>query len=295
MSSLMNCIEARNLTKKYGNTVALNDVDLRVETGRIVGLIGPNGAGKTTLLNAILGLTEFEGEIRVLDRDPWRERDVLMRDACFVADVAVLPRWLRVSHALDYRDGVHPKFNRTLAEGFLAKTAIQRKSRVGELSKGMVAQLHLAFAMSIDAKLLVLDEPTLGLDILYRKQFYESLLNDYYDKERTIVVATHHIDEIQYILTDAVFVDGGRIVFNESMDQIEARYFELVVNNDSLDAARALAPIHTRHTFGKHVLLFRDAEPEQLATLGDVRTPNLSDLFMVFVSNQASEVRRGRG
>ncbi len=290
----MRCIEAHGLTKTYGKTVALNGIDVQIDAGRIVGLIGPNGAGKTSLLNAILGLTPCEGEIRVLGLDPWAERATLMQDACFVADVAVLPRWLKVENAIDYLDGVHPKFNRTIAEGFLAKTTIQRKSKVGDLSKGMVAQLHLALAMSIDAKLLVLDEPTLGLDILYRKQFYEALLNDYYDKERTIVVATHHIDEIQYILTDAIFVDGGRVVFNESMDQIETRYCELIVNNESLEAARELEPIHTRHTFGKHVLLFRDREPEQLATLGELRTPNLSDLFMVYVSNQASEVRGGR-
>jgi ABC-2 type transport system ATP-binding protein len=290
----MPCIEAHGLTKAYGNTVALNNVDLRVETGRIVGLIGPNGAGKTSLLNAILGLATCEGELRVLDRDPWRERDLLMQDACFVADVAVLPRWLRVSNALDYLAGIHPRFNRTLAEGFLAKTTIQRKSKVGDLSKGMVAQLHLALAMAIDAKLLVLDEPTLGLDILYRKQFYESLLNDYYDKERTIIVATHHIDEIQYILTDAVFIDGGRIVFNHSMDEIESRYCELMVGNDSLDEARALNPVHSRHTFGRHLLLFRDVDPEKLATLGEVRTPNLSDLFMAYISNQPSEVRGGK-
>jgi ABC-2 type transport system ATP-binding protein len=290
----MHCIEARSLTKTYGKTVALNGIDLRVATGRIVGLIGPNGAGKTTLLNAILGLSSCDGEIRVLDRDPWRERDMLMQDACFVADVAVLPRWLRVSNALDYLAGIHPKFNRTVAEGFLAKTTIQHKSKVGELSKGMVAQLHLALAMAIDAKLLVLDEPTLGLDILYRKQFYESLLSDYYDKERTIIIATHHIDEVQYILTDAIFVDGGRLVFNDSMENIESRYSELIVNTDSLEAARALNPIHTRHTFGRHTLLFRDTEPERLATLGEVRTPNLSDLFMVYVSNQASEIRGDR-
>jgi ABC-2 type transport system ATP-binding protein len=290
----MPCIEAHGLSKTYGNTVALNNVDLRVETGRIVGLIGPNGAGKTSLLNAILGLAACEGELRVLDRDPWRQRDLLMQDACFVADVAVLPRWLRVSNALDYLAGIHPRFNRTLAEGFLAKTTIQRKSKVGELSKGMVAQLHLALAMAIDAKLLVLDEPTLGLDILYRKQFYESLLNDYYDKARTIVVSTHHIDEIQYILTDAIFIDGGRIVFNQSMDDIESRYCELMVGTDSLDEARKLNPVHSRHTFGRHVLLYRDVDPERLATLGEVRTPSLSDLFVAYVSNQPSEVRGGK-
>src|SRR5438105_2151901 len=222
----MTCIEARGLRKAFGKTIALDGVNLRVEEGRILGLIGPNGAGKTTALNAILGLTPYEGELRVLGRDPWAERERLMRDVCFIADVAVLPRWMRVSQALDYVAGVHPRFDRAKAEGFLAKTTIGRASKVRELSKGMVTQLHLAVVMAIDARLLVLDEPTLGLDILYRKQFYDSLLNDYFDRNRTIMVATHQVDEIQHVLTDVLFIDGGRIIFNHSMEEVESRYRE---------------------------------------------------------------------
>jgi ABC-2 type transport system ATP-binding protein len=287
----MSCIEARNLTKAFGNTLALNRINLSIEPGRIVGLIGPNGAGKTTVLNTILGLTPFDGELKVLGRDPWTERDLLMQDASFIADVAVLPRWMRVSQAIDYMAGVHPRFNRTVAEGFLAKTTIKRKSKVGELSKGMVTQLHLALVMAIDAKLLVLDEPTLGLDILYRRQFYESLLNDYYDKDRTIIVTTHHIDEIQNILTDALFIDGGRIVFTCSTTDFESHFYELIVSPKGADAARALKPMHESHTFGRSVFLFRDVDPEQLAALGEVRTPSLSDLFMAVISNQSSATR----
>src|ERR1700681_4481851 len=213
----MACIEARGLRKAFGTTIALDGVDLRVEEGRILGLIGPNGAGKTTALNAILGLTAYEGELRVLGRDPWSERDRLMLDVCFIADVAVLPRWARVSQAIDYVAGVHPRFDRAKAESFLAKTDIRHASKIRELSKGMVTQLHLALVMSIDAKLLVLDEPTLGLDILYRKQFYDSLLNDYFDRSRTVVVTTHQVEEIQHILTDVMFINRGRIVFDCSM------------------------------------------------------------------------------
>src|SRR5207253_6974170 len=215
------------LRKAYGTTIALNSVDLRVEEGRILGLIGPNGAGKTTALNAILGLTSYYGELKVLGRDPWTERDLLMRDVCFIADVAVLPRWMRVSHALDYVAGVHPRFDRAKAESFLRKTSIKRASKVRELSKGMVAQLHLSLAMAIDAKLLVLDEPTLGLDILYRKQFYDSLLHDYFDRSRTIVVATHQVDEVEHVLTDIMFIDRGHIVFVRSMEHVESRFLEV--------------------------------------------------------------------
>src|ERR1700716_478694 len=214
----MTVIEAHHLRKAFGTTVAVDGVDLRVEEGRILGLIGPNGAGKTTALNAILGLTPYQGELKVLGRDPWMHRDQLMRDVSFVADVAVLPRWIRVSQALDYVAGVHPRFDRAKAEGFLAKTTINRKSKVRELSKGMVAQLHLALVMAIDARLLVLDEPTLGLDIIYRKQFYDSLLNDYFDRNRTIVVATHQVEEIQHVLTDVMFIDRGHILFDRSME-----------------------------------------------------------------------------
>src|SRR5471032_2115547 len=220
----MSCIEARGLRKAYGSTIALDGVDLRVEEGRILGLIGPNGAGKSTALNAILGLTQYQGELKVLGRDPWAERNQLMADVCFIADVAVLPRWMLVSQALDYVAGVHPRFDRAKAEGFLAKTTIRRRSRIRELSKGMVAQLHLALIMAIDARLLVLDEPTLGLDLLYRKQFYDTLLNDYFDGSRTIVVTTHQVDEIQDVLTDLMFINRGRIVLNCTMEEFESRY-----------------------------------------------------------------------
>src|SRR5712672_2501972 len=256
----MACIEARGLRKAFGTTIALDGVDLRVEEGRILGLIGPNGAGKTTALNAILGLTPYEGELRVLGRDPWTERDQLMRDVCFISDVAVLPRWIRVSQALEYVAGVHPRFDRAKAEAFLARTDIRSASKVRELSKGMVTQLHLALVMAIDAKLLVLDEPTLGLDILYRKQFYDSLLNDYFDRTRTIVVTTHQVDEIQDVLTDVVFINRGRIVFASSMEQFESRYLEVVVRPDRLAAARALRPIHERQLLGKSILLLDGAD-----------------------------------
>jgi ABC-2 type transport system ATP-binding protein len=279
----MACIEARGLRKTFGSTVALDGVDLRVEEGRIVGLIGPNGAGKTTALNAILGLIPYEGELRVLGRDPWSAREQLMCDVAFIADVAVLPRWIRVSQALDYVAGVHPRFDRAKAEAFLDKTDIRRTSKVRELSKGMVTQLHLALVMAIDAKLLVLDEPTLGLDILYRKQFYDSLLNDYFDRSRTIFVTTHQVDEIQDVLTDFAFLKRGRIVFESSMEQFETRYLELMVNQDRVDAARALRPIHERQLFGRSVFLFDGVERQQLAALGDVRTPSIADLFVAVV------------
>src|SRR3982075_4192029 len=240
----MATIEAHGLRKVFGTTVALDNVDRRVEEGRILGLIGPNGAGKTTALNAVLGLTSYEGELSVLGRDPWNAREELTRDVSFIADVAVLPRWIRVSQLLEYVAGVHPKFNRAKAEGFLAKTTIKRTSKVRQLSKGMVAQLHLALVMAIDAKLLVLDEPTLGLDILYRKQFYDSLLNDYFDRSRTIVVTTHQVEEIQDVLTDVMFIHRGRIVLSCSMEDIESRNVELMVLPDHAAAARALKPMH---------------------------------------------------
>src|ERR671937_537118 len=239
----MACIEARGLRKTFGTTVALDGINLRVEEGRILGLIGPNGAGKTTALNAILGLTPYEGELRVLGLDPWAERDQLMRDVCFIADVAVLPRWARVRQLLDYVAGVHPRFDRAKAENFLARTTIKRTSKVRELSKGMVAQLHLAIVMAIDAKLLVLDEPTLGFDILYRKQFYDSLLNDYFDRSRTILVTTHQVEEIQDVITDLKFIDHGRIVLECSMEEFDARYLELMVHPDHVEGARSLKPL----------------------------------------------------
>jgi ABC-2 type transport system ATP-binding protein len=281
----MACIEARGLRKAFGATIALDGVNLTVEEGRILGLIGPNGAGKTTALNAILGLTSYQGELRVLGRDPWTERDQLMRDVCFIADVAVLPRWMRVSQALDYVAGVHPRFDRAKAESFLARTTIRRTSKVRELSKGMVAQLHLALVMAIDARLLVLDEPTLGLDILFRKQFYDSLLNDYFDHSRTIVVSTHQVDEIQNVLTDVMFIDRGRIVFDSSMDAVESRYLELTVHPAQVAAARALRPMHERQVLGRSVLLFNGVDRQQLAPLGDLRTPSVADLFVAVLGN----------
>jgi len=282
----MTCIEARGLRKDYGTTVALDRVDLRVEEGRIVGLIGPNGAGKTTLLNAILGLTSCEGSLRVLGRDPWSERDQLMRDVCFIADVAVLPRWLRVADALDYVAGVHPRFDRARADALLARTSIPRATRIGKLSKGMVTQLHLAMVMAIDARLLVLDEPTLGLDILFRKQFYDTLLNDYFDHNRTIVVTTHQVEEIQDVLTDVMFIDRGRIVLGSSMEEFEARYAEVMVAAEDAAAARELKPLHERQVFGRGVFLFDGVGRERLAALGEVRTPSLADLFVAVMGGE---------
>ena len=289
----MACIEARGLRKAFGTTIALDGVDLRVEEGRILGLIGLNGAGKTTALNAILGLTSYEGELKVLGRDPWTAREQLMCDVSFIADVAVLPRWVRVSQLLDYVAGVHPRFDRAKAEGFLARTKIKRTSKVRELSKGMVAQLHLALVMAIDAKLLVLDEPTLGLDILYRKQFYDSLLNDYFDHSRTIVVTTHQVDEIQDVLTDLMFIDRGRIVLECSMEEFDSRYLEVMVNPEHLEAARGLKPIHERPVFGRSVLLFDHADRDRLTALGDVRRPSIADLFIAVISDKAGQAPGG--
>jgi ABC-2 type transport system ATP-binding protein len=269
----------------------VDSVDLHVEEGRILGLIGPNGAGKTTALNAILGLTPYQGDLTVLGRDPWNERDQLMRDVCFISDVAVLPRWIRVHQLLNYVAGVHPRFDRAKAEGFLAKTSIKHASRVRELSKGMVTQLHLALVMAIDARLLVLDEPTLGLDILYRKQFYDSLLNDYFDHNRTIVVATHQVDEVQHVLTDVMFIDRGRIVFNSSMEDVESRYLEVLVNPEKVAAARALKPMYERPGIGRSILLFDGVDRQQLAALGDLHTPSIADLFVAVIGNQHGQAQ----
>ena len=299
----MACIEARGLRKAFGTTIALDGINLRVEEGRILGLIGPNGAGKTTALNAILGLTPYQGELRVLGRDPWTEREQLMRDVCFISDIAVLPRWIRVAQLLEYVAGVHPRFDRAKAEGFLAKTNIQRGSKVRDLSKGMVTQLHLALVMAIDARLLVLDEPTLGLDILYRKQFYDSLLNDYYDRSRTIVVTTHQVEEIQNVLTDVMFMDRGRIVFSCSMEEVESRYAEVMVRPEQIAAAQKLRPIEERQLLGRGIMLFDLSQNQldrtqldrpqldraQLAALGEVRTPSIADLFVAVVGNHAGQ------
>jgi ABC-2 type transport system ATP-binding protein len=287
----MTCIETRGLRKTYGKAVALDGINMRVEEGRILGLIGPNGAGKSTALHAILGLTPYEGELKVLGRDPWNERDELMRDVCFIADVAVLPRWMKVSQALDYVAGVHPRFDRAKAEGLLAKTTIRRGSRVKDLSKGMVTQLHLALVMAIDAKLLVLDEPTLGLDLLYRKQFYDSLLNEYFDGQRTIVVTTHQVEEIQNVVTDLMFVNRGRIVLDCGMDEVESRYAEVMVGPEHVAAARALKPVQERQVFGRSVMLFDGAPREAVAEFGEVRTPSIADLFVAVMGETQGVAR----
>jgi len=282
----MAVIEARGLGKHFGSTIALDGIDLHVDEGRILGLIGPNGAGKTTALNAILGLTPYQGELNVLGRNPWNEREKLMCDVSFIADVAVLPRWIRVCHLLDYVAGVHPRFDREKAESFLAKTTVKSAHKVRELSKGMVAQLHLAVVMAIDARLLVLDEPTLGLDILYRKQFYDSLLNDYFDKTRTIIVTTHQVEEIQHVITDLMFIDRGRIVLACSMDEFESRYLEVTVSPDKVASARDLKPIHEHQALGRSTFLFDRVDRQRLASLGEVRTASIADLFVAVIGKQ---------
>jgi ABC-2 type transport system ATP-binding protein len=273
-------VTARGLSKRFGNTVALDNVNLNIEAGRIVGLVGPNGAGKTTALKAILGLTEFDGELSVLGLDPRKHRDQLMQQVCFIADVAVLPRWITVEEVVDFVGGVHPRFSREKCLAFLAKTKMKNTQRVRELSKGMIVQLHLALVMAIDAKLLVLDEPTLGLDILYRKDFYQSLLNDYFDEQKTIIVTTHQIEEIEYILTDLLFIRDGRIVLDATMDQIGERFAEVMVNPDKADAARALKPLHERQIFGKSIFLFDGIDHARLAELGELHKPSIADLFV---------------
>jgi ABC-2 type transport system ATP-binding protein len=290
----MACIEARGLRKSFGATVALDGIDLHLEEGRILGIVGPNGAGKTTALNALLGLTPYQGELKVLGCDPWTERERLMRDVSFVADVAVLPPWLRVWQALKYLAGVHRRFDRAKAESFLSKTTIGQTSKVRELSKGMVSQLHLALVMAIDAKLLVLDEPTLGLDILYSKQFYDALLNDYFDGRRTIVITTHPVEELEHVLTDLLFIDRGRVVFSSSMDDVEARYLEVAVHPDRLAAARALDPVHERQAIGRSILLFDGVEREQLSAIGEVRRPGIADLFFALLGPQAGRAQEAR-
>jgi ABC-2 type transport system ATP-binding protein len=281
-------VQARGLSKRFGATTALDDVSLEIPQGRIVGLIGPNGAGKTTALKAILGLTAFDGELSVLGRDPRRERHEIMQEVCFIADVAVLPRWLRVSQALELAEGLHPRFDRARAEAFLERTTIRRESRVRELSKGMVTQLHLALVMAIDARLLVLDEPTLGLDILYRKEFYGSLLNDYFDEDRTILVTTHQVEEIEHILTDVLFIDRGRIVLDESMEDIGERYAEVAVGPESADRARRLGPIYEREVFGRRVFLFEGQSRERLDELGERRVPGIADLFVAKIKGASA-------
>ena len=273
-------VHARGLRKRYANTVALDAVDFDIEAGRIVGLIGPNGAGKTTALKAILGLTDFEGELSVLGFDPRKQRTELMEQVCFIADVAVLPRWLRVREAIEFVEGVHPRFSREKCLAFLSHTKIGQGMRVRELSKGMIVQLHLALVMAIDARLLVLDEPTLGLDILYRKQFYDSLLNDYFDEQKTMIVTTHQVAEVEHILTDLVFMQGGKLALAATMDEVGERYAEVMVNPDRAEAARALKPLNERQVFGKSIFLFDGVERTRLAELGELHKPSVADLFV---------------
>ncbi len=276
-------ISARGLTKRYGKRTAVDGIDFEIPAGRIVGLIGPNGSGKTTTLKAALGLVPFEGHLSVLGFDPRTQRDDLMQDVCFIADVAILPRWLRVKDAVDFVEGVHPRFNRERAERYIASTKLEPTMKVKQMSKGMIVQLHLALVMAIDAKLLVLDEPTLGLDIIYRKQFYQNLLEDYFDEQKTIVITTHQVEEVEHILTDLMFIRDGRIVLAASMEEIGERYIEVMVSQDKVSAANALQPIDRRTVFGKSVMLFDAAggvSRQQLAALGETRNPSVADLFV---------------
>jgi ABC-2 type transport system ATP-binding protein len=273
-------ISAKGLTKRYRRQLAVDNVSFDIPAGRIVGLIGPNGSGKTTSLKAALGLIPFEGELSVLGLDPRTQRDQLMQDVCFIADVAILPRWLRVADAIDFVAGVHPRFNRAKAERYIANTRLTPSMKVKQMSKGMVVQLHLALVMAIDAKLLVLDEPTLGLDIIYRKQFYQNLLEDYFDENKTIVITTHQVEEVEHILTDLMFIRDGKIVLAASMEEIGERYVEVMVAADKLPAANALAPIDQRTVFGKSVMLFDGVSRSQLAALGEIRNPSVADLFV---------------
>ena len=281
-------IEARGLTKSFGPTRALDGVSFSIEAGRIVGLIGPNGAGKTTALKSILGLTTYGGELKVLGRDPYSDRDALMRDVCFIADVAVLPKWLRVWQALEYVQGVHPRFERARAEDFLKKTDIKMTSRVRELSKGMVTQLHLALILAIDARLLVLDEPTLGLDLLFRRQFYDTLLNDYFDKERTILLTTHQVEEIENLLTDVIFINHGRIALDSPVEGLATRYAQVNVNPDQASRAREMKPFYEREVFGRVAMFYEGRTPAELGGLGEVRTPSIADLFVAKMQRAAA-------
>jgi ABC-2 type transport system ATP-binding protein len=273
-------VSARGLSKRYGNTVAVDNISFDIPAGRIVGLIGPNGSGKTSTLKAILGLVPFEGDLKVLGLDPCSQRDQLMEQVCFIADVAVLPRWLRVADAIDFVAGVHPRFDRKKAEAYIAHTKLKPSMKVKEMSKGMIVQLHLALVMAIDAKLLVLDEPTLGLDILYRKQFYQNLLEEYFDEEKTIIVTTHQVEEIEHILSDLMFIRDGRITLSATMDEVGERFVELMVSAENAAAAKALKPIDERQVFGKSVLLFDGVPRAQLAQLGETRNVGIADLFV---------------
>ena len=281
-------VSARNVSKSFGNLRAVDNTSFDIEKGRITGLIGPNGAGKTTLLKAVLGLTDCEGSLSVLGLDPFRQRRELMQNICFIADVAVLPRWIKVYQLLDFMESVHPNFSRANAEEMLSRTDIQKSSKVRELSKGMVTQLHLAIIAAIDARLLVLDEPTLGLDIIFRKEFYANLLSDYFDEERTILVTTHQVEEIENILTDIMFINEGRIILDTSMESLSNDYAELLTSGDNADQARSIGPIAERDVFGKKVMLFEKPDRERLQALGELHTPSVADLFVAKVKGEAA-------
>jgi len=284
---MTNVVSARNVSKSFGSVHAVDDVSFDIEKGRIMGLIGPNGAGKTTLLKALLGLTDCQGSLSVLGLDPFRQRKELMQNICFIADVAVLPRWIKVSQLLDFLQSVHPHFSRERAEELLAKTNIKKNSKVRELSKGMVTQLHLSIITAIEAKLLVLDEPTIGLDIIFRKEFYGNLLSDYFDEERTIIITTHQVEEIENLLTDVMFINGGKIVLDATMEELPEQFVELMVSPESADKARQFKPFYEKDVFGKKVMTFEGASREQLQEFGDLRTPDIADLFVAKVKGAA--------
>ncbi len=287
MHSITDCIiSAKNLNKNYGKFKALDDVNLTIGTGKIVGLIGPNGAGKTTFLKAMLGLTSYDGDLSVMGINPFKQRAQLMQDICFIADVAVLPKWIKVSEVLDFVENTHPKFSRDKAEAFLKKTKLKMDQKVKSMSKGMIAQLHLSIVMSIEAKLLVLDEPTLGLDIIYRKEFYDNLLNDYFDHERTIIITTHQVEEVEHILTDLLFIKDGKIVLDSSMDELVEEYFEVMVSNDHYEDAMSFGPLQSRKIFGKHVMLFKNVNKGELEALGEVQRPGVADLFVAMLKDE---------
>ncbi len=285
---MSNVIEARGLTKRYKSTVAVDNIDLQIPSGRIVGLIGPNGAGKTTALKAILGLANYEGELTVLGKNPAKDRAALMEDVCFIADVAVLPRWIRVWQLIELTEKIHPRFSREKCLEYLSSTKVTQDHKVKQLSKGMVVQLHLAIVMAIDVKLLVLDEPTLGLDILFRKQFYTNLLNDYFDEERTIIITTHQVEEIEHILSDLIFIQDGRIALDCSMEEVQESYVELVVSPDNAVAAREMQPLYERELFGRHIFLYENANRQQLKELGELHTPSVADLFVATMNGGAA-------
>lgn len=288
-------VRAHNLRKKYGSKTALQGVDLAIPSGSIVGLVGPNGAGKTTALKALLGLAGFQGDLNVLGHHPLHERDALMQKVAFIADVATLPRWIRVKQLLRYMQSIHPRFDLQQCEKYLNQTNVKPDNKVRGLSKGMVVQLHLALVMSIDAKLLVLDEPTLGLDIIFRKQFYQHLLEEYFDGERTIIITTHQIEEVEHILSDLIFIRDGQVILDSSMDDVQQRYVEVMVTPENLEQARSYQPLHERHIFGRHVLLFQDADRQHLSELGELHTPSVADLFVATMTNTKNKTTDATG